>query len=1041
MVKSMDTLIYRRYEMLRCITLIEFFLVAFFAVPGDGHSENLISGDSSFETGINDMIVSSRHGNISWNLDITADAIDGQQCIKLRYESSDWTRCKPFVIPDELDGKDFTFSVFIKAERNGVPAKLLMVRTDWGHTVSEQPFTLTKEWKRYSISGKLKKGEYWMGVALQKPGTVWCDAFQIEKDRKTSSYRNNPDICFDISVPAENNFVFFDSEEIPMAVTVANLTNTQISGNLVLALKIKDCFGKVFEEREWNVVLKTNRFKLQHVLKPSALGWYSLAFELSNGDKTIDRKNCFVTVVRPPVAINKNMIPFCGSVGLATNGVVRIGSHWQELELLRWRLCEPKKGQYIWGDYSVAHKKGLKAKLFLFHDAPEWTWDPVEKKECEKKHFDIGKYGLLPTMEHMDDWRNFVHELVVRFKDQLDIIEIGAEDDLRIGRHPYYIGKYPEFVKNGFITGGPAYERYTGMIKTACEEIRKLAPQIKIGIIRPSGVDCTDVKPNFSFSTPIIKNNRELFDLFPVDCYCFPRYIGPGLVEPPLPEDFLYDDLNTALARCREVGKGQSVYISEFGYALDNSVAYDSSYALEMVKRLVRSFLIARGVPGVISLQWFHTIGCIEGRKYNYGLWQSGVPLPTVPAYSAVARIVENVEHSRELNLGGNSRAVVFKKDGHADAAVWFVRGNGKLIFDEIPSNVTITDVMGNHVQINNPPFLSKIQDSLLFKKSNIAIDIGEFPLYFSIDGDDSFEQLIDILSKTKMKSKPVKISFVTPKCDKGTLCLKNLESVDIKGTLTVNGIPEDVSLKKGQTVNVGVDINKDMTALDVSLDCGNCYEKVSTVWPLNFEECRYIAFNGKIDAELSEWKNRPFIAMNERSQIMPPDPWIDYRGPEQFSAKVYTGWDQKYFYMAAEVKDEIHVNKFPGEIYKGDCMQFAFAPCTYERGLAYAKEDSELGIALISGETVVSQWAGTRAWKNAEYAIKRDEKTKKTFYEMRIPLADLKINKVEKTVFGFNFAIFNDDSGSGANYWTQLSPGITGGKKPEVFKKFTLIK
>jgi len=231
------------------------------------------------------------------------------------------------------------------------------------------------------------------------------------------------------------------------------------------------------------------------------------------------------------------------------------------------------------------------------------------------------------------------------------------------------------------------------------------------------------------------------------------------------------------------------------------------------------------------------------------------------------------------------------------------------------------------------------------------------------------------------------------------------------------------------------------MTALDVSLDCGDCYEKVSTAWTLKFEECRYIAFNGKIDAELSEWKNRPFIAMNERCQIMPPDPWIDYRGPEQFSAKVYSGWDEKYFYMAAEVKDEVHVNKFPGEIYKGDCIQFAFALYVYERRLAYAKEDSELGIALISGRPVVSQWAGTGAWKNAEYAAKRDEKTKTTFYEMRIPLAVLGINKVEKTVFGFNFAIFNDDSGSGANYWTQLSPGITGGKNPVLFKKFTLVK
>lgn len=89
---------------------------------------------------------------------------------------------------------------------------------------------------------------------------------------------------------------------------------------------------------------------------------------------------------------------------------------------------------------------------------------------------------------------------------------------------------------------------------------------------------------------------------------------------------------------------------------------------------------------------------------------------------------------------------------------------------------------------------------------------------------------------------------------------------------------------KKGK-VNFNIPIEKLPSTIKVSADCGKIYPKVENSYPLNFENCPRIKFEGKIDGDLSKWAGHPYIAMNKRIQIYPPDK-IDWSGPEQFSAK-----------------------------------------------------------------------------------------------------------------------------------------------------------
>lgn len=986
---------------------------------------NLLTGDSSFESGSDSIGLEPKSGRIQVTLDDQASAPNGMQCVKLSPASGS-VICKPFEITPALDGKPFTFSLFAKADKAGVPARLFIFKYDNNQSIAANPITLSKSWKRYSLKAPLKSGKIGLGIDLNSPSVIWIDALQLEQGNTPSEYMLNSEFTIGATIPANNNYVFFKGEEIPILIHAISFSGNNLDKHDI-SIKITDCFGKTISETRKNVDNKS--FEWEYKFNPEKLGWYKIQAKLVSGGKTLAETIRAVSVVEPPVKIKKGLWPFCGNCHtyvMYPKGLERIGGlKWADVGL-RWKNSEPAKGKYIklpdWGKF---HDIGMKCKLTIGHfpSAPEWAWDENEVVDCKKMKMEEPRFGFLPSRENMDAWRNFIRYVVTACKGKIDIIEFGAEDDLTFGGNSYYLRKQKDTgnIKCGKLVTGTYYDRYAEMIRIACEETRKIDPSLKIGIVRPSGGDCTVNK--YSFSTAAIKACKNLFDFFPLDPYCYPRYIGPGQPETLLPEDFIPEALSGALEACKINGNGQHIYVSEFGYALDYNTEPDSIYAIETMKRLVRSYLVARMTPGVGLLHWFHpnSYGCIEGGKYHYGLWRFGMPLPSVPAYSAVARIVENVESSKELTLGGDSKAVVFKKDGRADAAVWLVRGNGKLILDSIPQDLVVSDVMGNKLTVDK------------------AIAISEFPVYFGMEDKDAFDKLVNILSSSQMTCKPVKISFITPRKDKGILNLKNISGRDIDAIVTVNQIGKSISLKKGQTTNLEVPINKNN--LEVSVGCGNDYEKVNASYPIAFEYCPKIEFKGEIDGDLSKWKDRPFIAMNERGQIMPPDPWIDWKNPEQFSAKVYTGWDEKYFYMAAEVKDEIHSNKFPGEIYKGDCIQFAFDPLADSLKPGYGKDDKEFGIALIDSKASIVQWAGSGIWNECKYAARRDEAAKKTFYEMRIPLSSLGISSEAETAFGFNFVIFNDDTGAGANYYYQLAPGITGGKNPALFKKFVLEK
>ncbi|HEY3333206.1 MAG TPA: carbohydrate binding domain-containing protein [Capsulimonadaceae bacterium] len=87
------------------------------------------------------------------------------------------------------------------------------------------------------------------------------------------------------------------------------------------------------------------------------------------------------------------------------------------------------------------------------------------------------------------------------------------------------------------------------------------------------------------------------------------------------------------------------------------------------------------------------------------------------------------------------------------------------------------------------------------------------------------------------------------------------------------------------------------------------------------------------IDGDLVKWSRfRPAIATGAENYYRFRADGVEWKGNADLSAKLYFAWDEAAFYLAADVRDDVHVNtKDPhdGYIWDGDSLEFALQPVT----------------------------------------------------------------------------------------------------------------
>jgi len=192
------------------------------------------------------------------------------------------------------------------------------------------------------------------------------------------------------------------------------------------------------------------------------------------------------------------------------------------------------------------------------------------------------------------------------------------------------------------------------------------------------------------------------------------------------------------------------------------------------------------------------------------------------------------------------------------------------------------------------------------------------------------------------------------------------------------------------------------------------------------------------IDGDLGDWNLDSGIRLTAANYVRLA---ASSSGDADLSARVSFAWDQANLYLAASVIDDVHVgNQSATDMWQVDSIQIAIDPARDRNAGAYAGDDSEFGLALLSSGPAATAWvtpagaagfsAQVQAWQpsSSEWIV-----------EAAIPLAALGLlAPATGRTIGLS-ALVNDDDGGGREGWVEWTPGIGLGKDPSAFGDLVL--
>jgi len=161
------------------------------------------------------------------------------------------------------------------------------------------------------------------------------------------------------------------------------------------------------------------------------------------------------------------------------------------------------------------------------------------------------------------------------------------------------------------------------------------------------------------------------------------------------------------------------------------------------------------------------------------------------------------------------------------------------------------------------------------------------------------------------------------------------------------------------------------------------------------------------------------------------------WKGEEDLSATLYTGWDDRYFYFAFDVDDNrIYPYDKNADYWRGDCLIIGLDP-TGDGGLNHRHDDQLLTLALtIPNRNKKDKNRGEdgeeedqKRKPKGRYAVKKKEDNSGVVYEVAIPWSTFGPEfeqgqaPSEGKRFGLSLVVTDDDSGQGATKMLSFTP------------------
>lgn len=275
-----------------------------------------------------------------------------------------------------------------------------------------------------------------------------------------------------------------------------------------------------------------------------------------------------------------------------------------------------------------------------------------------------------------------------------------------------------------------------------------------------------------------------------------------------------------------------------------------------------------------------------------------------------------------------------------------------------------------------------------------------------------------------------------------------------ISGSIKVSGVDKVIRFEDIQPLNnkkIYINIPDDVLDVkthfnaEIELDNGEKFSMDTDVYTSGIV---YTEKEPTIDGYLDDWNKETPFRLKYPSQVNKIDPW---EGVEDVGGNVYCMYNKDYFYIAAEITDNVlGDNDEQKRIWANDSIQFAFAPVNVK-----GKPITEYGIGLVNGEPKTERYSYVAVdtgiigvndkydFSVIELKIRRNEDKKITYYEAKFPWLQIYGEgfNPDKHDSLYMSMLLNDNDLKGRRGWLEYCPGIGGAKDASQFNDTPLVK
>ncbi len=364
-------------------------------------------------------------------------------------------------------------------------------------------------------------------------------------------------------------------------------------------------------------------------------GWYRAEAQWKAGNKQRFHESTFVLLPPAERKAPAERSPFGAHFALGPSGVrlaKAVGVRWLRLHPpnhTKWRVVEPKKGQWAWRDQPIriARQHGF-AICGSLDRLP--TWASTAPPGTPDQAFYTGTGAYVPR--EWREWENYVRKTVARYRGIIDVWEVWNEPNLTSWLVPR--------------KGQTRPEAYVEMLRHTTPVVKEVNPEATVigGCVAGAVAGKTSAR---KFAEAIIERGAlKLMDVF-----SYHEYITKSVDETTDPIGSWTQRLRSKM---RAAGRLLPVINSEGGFAnpgtcLKHRVWDSDTVPSEQMARLLVRQYVASWAAGVERFFFYNFF--IDGfptvRRWEGFVEGEGQPRPNVAAYAAMSWLLDGASFAR----------------------------------------------------------------------------------------------------------------------------------------------------------------------------------------------------------------------------------------------------------------------------------------------------------------------------------------------------------------------------------------------------------